>query len=209
MKHKFLLSSLVLSFILTACGSNESTADHQGHDSTATASTTKTLAAEQSSAKEVSVTFPQVDAAISAALKESVDHYLHVKNALAADNANEAGKGAEAMSAALKKIDASRFTSEQKKVYDEVADDLKEHAEHIAKKTGDIKHQREHFVTMSEDVYALAKAFGGGRTLYHAHCPMAKNNEGALWISETKEIKNPYFGSEMLECGTVEEVIQK
>jgi hypothetical protein len=56
-------------------------------------------------------------------------------------------------------------------------------------------------------VYELAKAFGGGRRLYHDHCPMARDNQGALWISELKDVKNPYFGADMLTCGTVEEVI--
>jgi hypothetical protein len=61
---------------------------------------------------------------------------------------------------------------------------------------------------LSEAAYDLVKNFGGGRVLYHDHCPMARNNQGALWISELKEVKNPYFGAEMLECGRVEEVIQ-
>ncbi|MBC6491569.1 hypothetical protein BC349_10955 [Flavihumibacter stibioxidans] len=61
---------------------------------------------------------------------------------------------------------------------------------------------------LSNSFYELVKNFGGGRTLYHAHCPMANNNQGALWLSESMEIKNPYFGSEMLTCGSIEEQIQ-
>ena len=85
---------------------------------------------------------------------------------------------------------------------------MKEHAEHIAKNGDNIKHQRSHFVMMSEVVYDLVKNFGAGRPLYHDHCPMARDNQGAMWISEVKEIKNPYFGSAMFKCGRVEEVIQ-
>lgn len=206
MKQEFLFCSLLALLALTACNDN-STEPHQGHGTTATTEN-HTTPTGQSAAKTVSVTYPQVDPTISAALKESVDHYLHVKNALAGDNAAEAAKGATALGAALQKVDKSLFTPEQKTAFDKVAAGLKEHANAIAANAGDIKKQREHFVPLSESSYNLAKAFGGGRTLYHAHCPMAKNNEGALWISETKEIKNPYFGAEMLECGTVEEVIQ-
>jgi hypothetical protein len=36
---------------------------------------------------------------------------------------------------------------------------------------------------------------------------MANNNKGALWLSEVKEIKNPYFGSKMLTCGSVKKQI--
>ena len=32
---------------------------------------------------------------------------------------------------------------------------------------------------------------------------MANNNQGAIWLSTDKEIKNPYFGDDMLTCGRV------
>jgi hypothetical protein len=110
------------------------------------------------------------------------------------------------MSEALTKIDKSHFTPEQKKAYDETEDDLEEHAEHIGKSKLD--HQREYFVMMSEDVYSLAKAFGGGPALYYDHCPMANNGKGAMWLSEVKEIKNPYMGSKMPTCGSIKGKIQ-
>jgi len=62
--------------------------------------------------------------------------------------------------------------------------------------------------SMSEDVYALVKAFGGGQSLYHDYCPMYNDGKGALWLSETKAINNPYFGKEMPHCGNVEEMIK-
>ena len=105
-------------------------------------------------------------------------------------------------------VDKSFFTAEQKKVYDNISDDLKEHAEHIGKNGDNITHQREHFAMMSEDVYDLVKAFGGGRPIYHDHCPMYNEGKGALWLSEMKEVKNPYFGAKMPTCGSVEEIIK-
>jgi len=105
-------------------------------------------------------------------------------------------------------MDPSALSPEQKKLYEENEEDLKEHAEHIGKNAGNIKHQREHFAKMSEDVYALVKAFGGGQALYHDYCPMYNDNKGALWLSETKEISNPYLGKEMPRCGNVEEMIK-
>ena len=158
--------------------------------------------------KAVTVTYTDVDAKLAASMKEIIDHYLHIKNGLANDNAKEAANGAIAMSNVLAKVDKSLLTTVQKSVYDQNEDDLKEHAEHISKKSGDIKHQREHFSMMSEDIYALVKAFGGGRPLYHDHCPMYNENKGGMWLSEMKEIKNPYFGSEMLTCGSIEEIIK-
>jgi hypothetical protein len=158
--------------------------------------------------KAVAITYTDVDTKSAASIKEIVDHYLHVKNALANDNGREAASGAKAMAVAINKLDKSLLSADQKKVYDGIEDDLKDHAEHISKNGDNIKHQRSHFSMMSEDVYGLVKAFGGGRPLYHDHCPMYNENKGAMWLSEMKEVSNPYFGSEMLTCGTVEEVIK-
>lgn len=163
-------------------------------------------AADKKEIKTVTVTYTNVDPKVATSIKEIVDHYLHIKNALVSDNSQEAANGSKAMVAAMGKIDKSLFTADQKKVYDENEEDLKEHAEHIGKSK--IDHQREHFAMMSEEVYALAKAFGGGQTLYHDHCPMYNDNKGAMWLSETVEIKNPYMGSKMPKCGKVQEKIQ-
>jgi len=158
--------------------------------------------------KAVAVTFINVDTKAAASIKEIVDHYLHIKNALANDNSIEAASGANAMEAAISKLDKSLLTAEQKTVYDKDEEEMKEHADHIAKNGSDIKHQRSHFVMLSEVMYELVKNFDGGRPVYHDHCPMARDNQGAMWISEVKEIKNPYFGAEMPKCGTIEEVIK-
>ena len=40
--------------------------------------------------------------------------------------------------------------------------------------------------------------------IYLEYCPMAK----ASWLSNEKEIKNPYFGAKMLKCGSVKQMIQ-
>jgi hypothetical protein len=32
---------------------------------------------------------------------------------------------------------------------------------------------------------------------------MYKKGKGAFWLSETKEIKNPYLGKTMPTCGTI------
>lgn len=41
--------------------------------------------------------------------------------------------------------------------------------------------------------------------IYMQYCPMAFNNKGAYWFASDKEIMNPYFGDEMLNCGGVKE----
>jgi hypothetical protein len=130
--------------------------------------------------------------------------YLAVKNALTAGNETAAATASGKMYDAMKGFDKSLLNADQKKVYDDIEDDLKEHAEHISKSK--IDHQREHFATMSKDMYDMVKAFGAGMTLYHDHCPMY--NDGSMWLSETKEIKNPFYGDKMMTCGSVEEMMK-
>ncbi len=134
--------------------------------------------------------------------------YLQVKNALADDNANDAANGGKAISEAMAKLDKSSLSEAQAKAYNAVADDLKENAEHIIENSGKIVHQREHFEMLSQDMYDLVKSFDRTQTLYKDFCPMANDNKGAFWISETKEIKNPYLGKKMPTCGEVREEIK-
>ena len=133
--------------------------------------------------------------------------YLQVKNALANDNGSDAANGGKTITDAMAKLDQSSLSATQKKAYDDVADDMKENAEHINENSDKIAHQREHFEMLSQDIYDLVKSFKGTQTLYKDFCPMANDNKGAFWISETKEIKNPYLGKKMPTCGDVKEEI--
>jgi hypothetical protein len=203
MKKLFIGLLTTMSIIVYSCGDNSSATQkeehaHEGHATTE----------ENAEIKVVKASFTNVDAAVAGHIKKLTDHYLQIKNALTNTKPTEAGDAANKMSEALKGFDKSLLSADQKKVYDQHEERLKTSAEHIAKSSGDVEHQREQFSVMSESLYALVKAFGGGKTLYHDHCPMAKDGKGAMWLSETKEIKNPYFGDKMMECGSVEEEIQ-
>jgi hypothetical protein len=196
----------IAAMAFTACNSSDKSSK-ENDTSKMNADTSKKVV-DTSPMTEVTHSFANVDPKLTASLKSVVDHYLHVKNALVNNSGRDAADGGKAMADAMSKIDKSLFTAEQKKVYDNIEDDLKEHAEHIGENASDIDHQREHFVMMSEDIYDLAKAFGGGQTLYHDHCPMANDGKGAMWLNESKKIKNPYFGGRMNECVKVQEVIK-
>ena len=142
-------------------------------------------------------------------VKEIIAGYLQLKNALTKDNGKDAATAGNTIVATLTTVDMKSLTKEQTKIYVDIADDLKENAEHIGANAGKIEHQREHFVMLSKDVADLIKTFGnGGQTLYKDYCPMANDGKGATWISELKEIKNPYQGSKMLTCGSVKETIK-
>lgn len=141
-------------------------------------------------------------------VKAIVDDYLLLKNALTADKSQEAASAGKALESTIKNFDKSALTVEQKKMFDEVESDAREHAEHIGANAGKIEHQREHFAMLSKDIYDLVKALGSGQPLYQDFCPMYNKGKGAIWLSETKEIANPYYGKKMYTCGQVKAEIK-
>ncbi len=152
----------------------------------------------------VAVSFTSIDLGVSAYIKSLLQNYLAVKNALIEGNSDKAASTSKSMYNTMKAFDKSLFTAQQKESYDSIEDDLKEQADQIAKSK--LEEQGQHFAVMSKDMYAIVKAFGAGMTLYHDHCPMYNN--GSMWLSETKDIRNPYYGKSMMSCGNVEEIFQ-
>ena len=67
-----------------------------------------------------------------------------------------------------------------------------------------LENQRAHFVLLNENLVPIVSNLHGlNKTLYVQRCPMANNNKGAVWLSTEKDIRNPYFGDQMLSCGSV------
>ena len=74
--------------------------------------------------------------------------------------------------------------------------------------SADIEETRLELAPISEAMYSLVKAYQPNESeIYYQFCPMAKNGDGASWLSSTKEIVNPYMGQRMLKCGTTKEVL--
>ena len=144
----------------------------------------------------------------AASMKEMVGQYLQIKNALVNDNGGEAATAGNAFVASMGKMEKTTMSPEKVKIWDDLSDDAKEMAGHIGMNGAKLDHQREHFDMLSKDMYDMVKTFGTDQTLYVAHCPMFNKKKGAEWLSETREIKNPYYGKEMLTCGSIKEEIK-
>ncbi len=75
--------------------------------------------------------------------------------------------------------------------------------------TKDIKKQRDFFVTITDEVdNAISNAQITSGEVYKQYCPMAFDGSGGYWLSDSEEIRNPYFGKKMLKCGSVKEVFK-
>lgn len=124
-----------------------------------------------------------------------VNGYLEVKDALVSSDAKAVKNAAERLSGLLSGQEGTSLTT------------IQEVSKEIAA-SNDLEQQRTAFDKLSSQLYELVKGEEVVQgNLYLQHCPMAKNNEGADWLSLSEEIRNPYFGNKMLKCGSVTEKI--
>ena len=125
-------------------------------------------------------------------LSKLLSQYYSIKDALVAGNANTASSKAEEFVKTLNGIDYKVISEGNVNVLLKDVGAISE--------TKDIKRQREHFVNFSANMVALAKAIKlSEQPIYEAYCPMKK----ASWLTSEKAIKNPFYGSSMLTCGTI------
>lgn len=148
----------------------------------------------------------QSSAKVSQDLKEVIVAYLAIKDAFAQDNAAEVDEAAARMSEKVAAVDGSSLKEEGKEAWEQ-------HASLYTSKLAELRHvagmeeKRSYFSHISEIVYCTVKSFGirNETGLYVAFCPTAFDGKGAYWITESKEIRNPYFGDKMPTCGKIEE----
>lgn len=124
-------------------------------------------------------------------LAKAYSHYDHIKIALVYSNSNDVKLGATMLSNSLKSVKGSDAASEAVKDIESAAD---------------LKSQRMAFSALSDEMAILVKGNLKSGMIYKDFCPMALGG-GAYWLSSEKEIQNPYFGNNMLKCGSIKEVI--
>ncbi len=130
--------------------------------------------------------------------------YFNLKNALVGDDNAKAKQLGGTLASSLKAFEASGYSSSEQSELKDILEDATEHAEHI--RESDIKHQREHFKTLSKDVTDMVAITGTKAKLYEQFCPMYDG--GTAWLSTEKQVLNPYYGSSMLKCGKITKTIE-
>lgn len=140
-------------------------------------------------------------------LKVVFENYFALKDELVKTDGNTASAKAATLLLTINRVEMQTLKTEEHNVWMKIVKNIKEDAEHIAD-TKDIKHQREHFVTLSKNIYDLIKVSKQETPTYYQFCPMANNGKGANWLSKENTVKNPYYGSMMLNCGKVIETIK-
>lgn len=167
-----------------------------------------TMGTHESKDKKANEVPMKTDPKFKAQLTNVYVAYLKMKDAFEASDAHKVMSEANNVEAALNKVDMALLKGDAHIAWMEYLDPMKKSINSIGKSM-DIEKQRSEFAKFTTSFYKSIKAYGlNNVTVYYQFCPMAFDNKGAYWLSETKEIRNPYFGSEMPGCGETKETIK-
>lgn len=140
-------------------------------------------------------------------LKEILKTYLPMKDALIASDIKEAVTSAADVLKALQTVDRTLVTGEAHMEWMRDLVVLNATIKAISDEE-DLEQMRVVFSPLSDQLYQTLKKYEVETGAYLQFCPMAMNNKGAFWLSDSDKVLNPYFGDAMLTCGNVEEELK-
>ncbi|WP_026260067.1 DUF3347 domain-containing protein [Segetibacter koreensis] len=138
-----------------------------------------------------------------------LNNYYRLKDAFVASNDTMAASQAKALmtsadSLNLQEVKADSSIIEMAKQY---LGSISSEAKALVAEPN-LEAKRKSFQMISDNMYDLVRTVHFDKdVVYHQFCPMAFNDAGAYWLSQTTDIKNPYFGKKMLTCGEVKDSI--
>ncbi len=148
------------------------------------------------------------DPAFRKQLTNVYENYLKMKDAFVASEAHQVMVAAQDVEKSLNKVDMGLLKGDAHMAWMEQLKTLESTINTISKLM-DIEKQRTEFARFNLAFYKSLKMFGlANTTAYFQYCPMAIEDKGAYWFSETEEIRNPYFGDMMLGCGETRETLK-
>lgn len=141
-------------------------------------------------------------------LEAVLDGYFALKDALVKTDGNTAAAKAKDLQAAIQAVKMDKLSMAVHTVWMDVFKSLKEDATYISG-TKKISSQRDRFMGLSKNMYEVIKIAKPVTPVYYQFCPMANNGKGANWLSKESGVRNPYYGSQMLTCGSTVETIKQ
>lgn len=176
------------------------------------------MTACQQQAKQTEETQQEESAALNAdlpdamydSLKLAMGAYYQLTSALVKADTQAADAAAVAMKAHLDSLPLAKLgDASRRNILQGAAGDISAELHGLLLDKKGLDGRRESFKNVSDQLYDLLNNTGlKGTTVYRQHCPMAFNDRGAYWLSDKTEILNPYFGDQMLHCGSTTDTLQ-
>jgi len=137
------------------------------------------------------------------AIEPLINDYILLQEVLAKDDFLKAKTHVNSLNDRLSTVKTPLFKGKSQDLWVNYAHQLQSEL-NVMKIAKNIENIRASFLNLSVTFITLAKSFNSSSTnLYVIHCPMANNYKGGDWLSRTKDVYNPYFGSKMLKCGVL------
>jgi len=133
-------------------------------------------------------------------LNNVVQEYLKLKDGLVMSDRSKVTVSADKLENELKKVDMTLVKGEMHTKWMDHLGKIDSSIKDL-QKSQNIEAQRVAFLTLSSILIESVKTFGLPGVIYQQFCPMTDGGKGGYWLSESEEIKNPYFGEQMLKCG--------
>ncbi len=157
---------------------------------------------------EVTPKIKEVDAVFKTQITAVYDAYNRLKDALVASDSILAKTTANSVLTSLDKLHMSLLKKqESQKVWRTEKSLIKVQLNQLAK-SKTLTQQRITFLEISNAMIRLVENFGINKRVMIQYCPMADDFKGGYWLSTDAAIKNPYFGSKMLTCGSIKRIIK-
>lgn len=133
-----------------------------------------------------------------------LEDYFGIWKALSADDVKVAQEQAQALQASYGALDMTLLEKDVHEAWMALHDELNPAVASMAE-ASEIQSLRVAFEPLSIALTRAVKSFHptGPKAVFVAHCPMAFDFRGASWLQPSEELLNPYFGAEMLTCGSI------
>ena len=132
--------------------------------------------------------------------------YLTLAGSLVQTDPKAARKHSKSMWEILNDVNANELDSDANQIWIRNQRDMGKSLE-IMSATNDVEKIRAQLAPLSDKLYEILQRYEVPTGGYRMYCPMAFDYKGAYWLSDSREVLNPYFGDQMLNCGSVEEVL--
>jgi len=195
------MKNLMIAFALimaVACNNRTETQDHAAHDD----GSTHAMEADTRTAVNTDPNFTIENPAHQEIIRNFYQEYLNLKEGLVAGDNQRTDKAALEMRSIITDASLNELEGEAHDFVAAMGRDVIRMVEH-----SDVEEQRNYLDRLSTSLFTMLKAADIQTEAYLQHCPMAFDNQGAYWVSNQEEIRNPYYGDKMLKCGSVKEAL--
>ncbi|MCS1409820.1 MAG: Cation efflux system protein CusB [Verrucomicrobia subdivision 3 bacterium] len=134
--------------------------------------------------------------------------YVNVKDRLSHDRFAECQELIPSLRGALESVDISLVSGEAHHVWMTERSQLMQGMDAVAG-ADQLAGARKGFDLVSNALIDVVRQFGasGDQPVLLYHCPMAFGGRGASWLQNTEGTENPYYGSQMFQCGRLKEML--